>query len=239
MDELNIPDMRKTYNGKQDIFHFNDLVSKEPFGQFFSWLEAARNTKGIDNPNAVIVATATKDGKPSVRTVLMKSADKRGLVFCTNLHSKKAKDLAENPRASLLFYWSSNYGSTNSRQVRIEGLVEQVSEAESTEHFYSRPHASQIVACISKQSDVIQSRQILADKYTELAKTYSDGDAVIPKPSSWVGFRVVPSRFEFWQGHVDRLHDRIVFRKPEDGENINPDFTHTGTDGWVYERLMP
>uniref|UniRef100_A0A0B6ZB25 pyridoxal 5'-phosphate synthase n=2 Tax=Arion vulgaris TaxID=1028688 RepID=A0A0B6ZB25_9EUPU len=239
MANHDIADMRKTYQGSQDIFDFTDLVSKEPFDQFHSWHEETQRTNGIDTANTVSLATATKDGKPSVRTVQMKEVDKRGFVFCTNHLSRKARELAENPRASLLFYWTSNSGPTISRQVRIEGTVEQVSEAESNKYFYSRPRDAQISNSISEQSSLLQSRKVLEDRYNSFVEEYRDSNINIPKPNHWGGFRVIPSRFEFWQGQTSRLHDRIVFRKLDEGETINPDFTHVGTDGWVYERLMP
>ncbi|BFZ02286.1 hypothetical protein BsWGS_05325 [Bradybaena similaris] len=234
MASSSVADMRKPYRSKDDIFDFDDLVSKEPFDQFQAWFEEAQKHDGIFEANAMALATATKDGKPSVRMVLMKGVDRRGIVFFTNFLSQKAQELAENPKCSLMFFWEPLR-----KVVRIEGSVEPVSETESTEYFHSRPRASQISACVSRQSSLCQSRQVLDERHEELLQKYSDADASIPKPDYWGGFRVVPSRFEFWQGQTNRLHDRIVFRKPQDGEVIDPEFTHNGTDGWVYERLMP
>ncbi|CAG5130641.1 unnamed protein product [Candidula unifasciata] len=232
--QQNVSDMRKPYRSKDDVFDFDDLVSKEPYEQFQAWFEEAQKHDGIFEANAMALATATKDGTPSVRMVLMKGIDKQGIVFYTNFLSRKAQELAENPKCSLMFYWEPL-----KKMVRIEGSVERVSEAESTTYFHSRPRTSQISACVSLQSSLVQSRQALEEKYEELLNKYSDDNVPIPKPDYWGGFRVVPHRFEFWQGQTNRLHDRIVFRLPRDGETIDPEITHKGTDGWVYERLMP
>ncbi|XP_005109139.1 pyridoxine-5'-phosphate oxidase isoform X3 [Aplysia californica] len=240
MANLDIAGMRKPYKGKQEVFDVGDLVAKEPFGQFTAWFEEAKNTDGIMEANAMAIATATKDGKPSVRMVLMKGIDKKGIVFYTNYGSRKAQELEENPFASLLFYLSTNSEtSTISRQIRIEGRVERVSEAESTQYFHSRPRTSQMGAVVSQQSTLIKNREELDKRNQELLDKYEGNDIPIPKPDYWGGFRVVPNRFEFWQGQTNRLHDRIVFRKPEEGEKVDPNFTHTGEEGWVYERLMP
>jgi len=186
------------------------------------------------------IATATKDGKPSVRMVLMKGIDKKGIVFYTNYLSKKASDLEENPLASLLFYWSANTEtSTISRQVRIEGKVERVPQEESLQYFHSRPRSSQIGACVSIQSSLCKDRQELDKRNEELLTKYENNDTPIPKPDCWGGFRVVPQRFEFWQGQTNRLHDRIVFRRQEEGETVDTIMTHAGDDGWLLERLMP
>ncbi|XP_005109138.1 pyridoxine/pyridoxamine 5'-phosphate oxidase isoform X2 [Aplysia californica] len=231
---LNVSGMRKPYKGKQEVFDVGDLVAKEPFGQFTAWFEEAKNTDGIMEANAMAIATATKDGKPSVRMVLMKGIDKKGIVFYTNYGSRKAQELVENPNCSLMFYWEALMKS-----IRIEGRVERVSEAESTQYFHSRPRTSQMGAVVSQQSTLIKNREELDKRNQELLDKYEGNDIPIPKPDYWGGFRVVPNRFEFWQGQTNRLHDRIVFRKPEEGEKVDPNFTHTGEEGWVYERLMP
>ncbi|XP_059178478.1 pyridoxine/pyridoxamine 5'-phosphate oxidase-like isoform X2 [Physella acuta] len=239
-DKLDISGMRKPYRGKHDIFDVSDLVSREPFEQFKSWFEEAKNTEGIMEANAMSLATSTKDGKPSVRMVLMKGIDEKGIVFYTNYLSQKAVELDENNAAALLFYWCSHSERcTVSRQVRIEGLVEKVTQEEATDYFHSRPRDSQIGACVSQQSQVIPNRKIIEERNLELQMKYSDSNTPIPKPDYWGGYRVIPNRFEFWQGQTNRLHDRIVFRRPLDGEQLNPDVTHAGVDGWVYERLMP
>jgi pyridoxamine 5'-phosphate oxidase len=234
MANLDVADMRQPYKDEEDVFDFADLVSKEPFGQFYAWFEEAKRSDSIFEANAMALATATKDGRPSVRMVLMKGIDQHGIVFYTNYLSRKATELTENPKCSLMFHWEPLM-----KVVRIEGLVEKVSEEESTEYFHSRPRASQISACVSQQSSLVQNRQTLDDRNHRLLKKYSDDNVPIPRPDYWGGFRVVPSRFEFWQGQTNRLHDRIVFRKPHDREVIKPEYTREGTDGWVYERLMP
>nr|KAI8769097.1 pyridoxine-5'-phosphate oxidase-like isoform X1 [Biomphalaria glabrata] len=230
----NISGMRKPYRGKQDKFDLDHLVSKEPFGQFEAWFNEAKNTDGILEANAMSLATATKNGKPSVRMVLMKGIDQNGIVFYTNFLSQKAKELTENPYCSLLFYWEPI-----KRQIRVEGHVEKVSEEESNNYFHSRPRDSQIGACVSQQSQVVASRKTIDDRNVELQEKYSDPNVLVPKPDYWGGYRVVPNRFEFWQGQTNRLHDRIVFRRLKNGESLDPSVTHEGTNGWVYERLMP
>ncbi|CAL1530757.1 unnamed protein product [Lymnaea stagnalis] len=238
--QFNLAGMRKPYKGKQDIFDIKDLVSQEPYGQFKAWFEEAKQTDGIMEANAMSLATATNDGKPSLRMVLMKGIDENGIVFYTNFLSRKAQELAGNPLAALLFYWSSNAGaSTKSRQVRIEGSVELVSNEESDCYFHSRPRDSQIGACVSQQSQLISSRKAIDERNEELQQKYSDSNIPVPKPDYWGGYRVVPNKFEFWQGQTNRLHDRIVFRKLEQGEQFDPLVTNAGTNGWVYERLMP
>ncbi|KAH9524610.1 hypothetical protein Btru_027328 [Bulinus truncatus] len=229
-----ISGMRKPYRSKQDIFDLDMLVSKEPFGQFEAWFNEAKNTDGILEANAMSIATATKDGKPSVRMVLMKGIDKTGIVFFTNFLSQKAKELAENPFCSVLFYWEPL-----KRQIRVEGCVEKVSDEESTNYFHSRPRDSQIGACVSQQSQVTSSRKVIDERNEELQEKFSDPNVLVPKPDYWGGYRIIPNKFEFWQGQSNRLHDRIVFRKLKNGEFLDPAVTHEGIDGWVYERLMP
>merc|ERR1712241_67105 len=234
-DNDQIAAMRKPYKGKQDVFDVGDLVAKEPYQQFYAWFDEAKKTDGIMEANAMSLATASKDGKPSLHMVLMKAIDERGIVFYTNYLSKKSQDISENPNCSIMFYWEPLMKS-----VRIEGIVEKVSEAESTEYFHSRPRSSQIGACVSeRQSSCIKSREVLDKRNEDLNKLYEGNDTPIPKPDYWGGFRVVPEKFEFWQGQTNRLHDRIVFRKPEEGESVDPSVTLTGEDGWVLERLMP
>jgi len=169
-------------------------------------------------PNAMILATANKDGAPSARTVLLKGFDERGFVFYTNYESAKAKNLSENPIASLLFFWAEL-----ERQARIEGKVEQVSKADSEEYFRSRPRESQLGAWASKQSSVIASREVLEKKFEEMRKKFEGKE--IPLPPFWGGYRVIPQSIEFWQGRESRLHDRICYSF-ENGK-------------WKIERLSP
>ena len=184
-------------------------------GQFDRWFSQAR---GLVEPNAVVLATATSDGVPSARTVLLKSYDEGGLVVFTNLGSRKATEALGNPRASLLFPWVEL-----ERQVLVEGRVEQVPRSTTEQYFASRPRSSQIGAWVSRQSQVITGREVLEQRQAELEERFADGD--VPVPEFWGGLRLVPSQVEFWQGRSSRLHDRLRYRD-------------TG-DEWVVERLSP
>jgi pyridoxamine 5'-phosphate oxidase len=158
-------------------------------------------------PNAMTLATATASGRPSARIVLLKSFDHQGFVFFTNYESRKANHLAENPNAALLFCWLEL-----ERQIRIEGRVEKVDEAESLEYFQSRPKESQIGAWASPQSRVIPNRSFIEEKVQAIQNQYFTDD-LLPLPPFWGGYRVIPDRFEFWQGRESRLHDRIVYQQ--------------------------
>jgi pyridoxamine 5'-phosphate oxidase len=188
-----------------------------PFEQFASWFEAAMSAD-IENANAMTLATATKDGRPSARYVLLKEYDERGFVFFTNYSSQKGQELAENPQAAIVFYWIQFH-----RQIRICGQVSKVSESESAAYFNGRQRGSRLSALASDQSSVIESRQVLEQTVALLA-TQHEGDD-IPHPPQWGGYRLEPDEFEFWQGRADRLHDRFRFRM------VNRD--------WVIERLSP
>lgn len=183
--------------------------------QFARWFAEAT---GLTEPNAVVLATATADGSPSARTVLLKAYDERGLVVFTNLTSRKAREALTNPRATLLFPWVEL-----ERQVVVEGAVEQVSAAETEDYFRLRPRASQLGAWVSHQSAVIEGRKVLEERRAVLEERFAAGD--VPVPDFWGGLRVVPTAVEFWQGRPDRLHDRLRYRL--DG------------DGWLVERLSP
>jgi len=192
-------------------------VSSNPFTQFSVWMNEAIKSNLLD-PNAMTLATASKEGIPSARTVLLKGFDERGFVFYTNYESTKAKDLDENPNAALLFLWIEL-----ERQVRISGEVEKVSQADSEEYFISRPRESQLGAWASKQSSVIASREVLERQFEEMKKRFENKE--IPLPPFWGSYRVIPKRIEFWQGRESRLHDRICY---------------TLIDGkWKIERLSP
>lgn len=180
-------------------------LDPDPIQQFRVWFDEARSS-GLAEPNAMTLGTADAAGRVSCRTVLLKAYDDRGFVFFTNYGSRKARQIAENPHASLLFPWVSL-----ARQVEIAGAVEKISVAESLAYFMSRPFGSRLGAWVSEQSAVISSRQILRAKFEQLKAQFANGE--IPKPEGWGGFRVIPESIEFWQGGHDRLHDRIFYRK--------------------------
>jgi pyridoxamine 5'-phosphate oxidase len=185
--------------------------------QFGRWFEQATHA-GLLEPSAMTLATATPDGHPSARMVLLRGFDQRGFCFYTNYESRKAAELAANPRAALVFWWDAL-----ERQVRIEGRVEPTSRAESEAYFTSRPPGSQLSAAASPQSRVIDDRATLERRVTELATSLSDGQ--LPLPDFWGGYRLTPEVVEFWQGRPNRLHDRLRYRR--------------AGDAWVIERLAP
>jgi pyridoxamine 5'-phosphate oxidase len=182
-----------------------DSLDPDPIAQFRKWFDEAR-ASGIPEPNAMTLGTADKNGRISCRTVLLKAYDDRGFVFFTNYGSRKARQIAENPHAALLFPWVAL-----ARQIEIAGPVEKISAAESLAYFLSRPVGSRLGAWVSDQSQVISSRNVLLTKYEELKKQFADGE--IPKPGFWGGYRVIPETIEFWQGGGDRLHDRFLYAK--------------------------
>jgi pyridoxamine 5'-phosphate oxidase len=193
-------------------------VDPDPVAQFQVWFAAAADA-GVRMPEAAAVATAANDGTPSVRMVLVKQADENGFVFYTNYESRKARELAVNPAAALLFYWDPL-----GRQVRIDGGVQRVSAQESEAYIRSRPRGSQLSALSSPQSRPIESREVLEARVAELADRYADTE--LPLPGTWGGFRLTPQTFEFWQNRHDRLHDRLLYRHRPEG-------------GWAIERLAP
>ena len=190
----------------------------DPIRQFNTWWQQALEAKIIE-VNAMTLATASADGVPSARTVLLKGFSERGFNFFTNYNSFKGQQLAENPKASLLFFWKEL-----ERQVRITGIVEKLSSEESNAYFQSRPRASQVGAVASPQSQVIESRQWLDEKYKEAVKQFENTD--VQRPLHWGGYIVRPVIIEFWQGRPGRLHDRIQYTLLEDGR-------------WKIERLAP
>jgi pyridoxamine 5'-phosphate oxidase len=192
-------------------------VDADPIVQFSRWFDDAVKAEVVE-PNAMCLATATPDAYPSARIVLLKAVDARGFVFFTDYRSRKGTELADNPHASLCFFWGEL-----ERQVRIAGAVQRVSRADSDEYFRSRPLLSRVGAWTSRQSSVLPSRQSLEDAMSANQTKFADGD--VPLPEHWGGFRVIPEEIEFWQGRRSRLHDRIVFRRRA-GE-------------WARERLSP
>jgi pyridoxamine 5'-phosphate oxidase len=189
----------------------------DPFVEVRRWLALAVDG-GLPAANAMALATVDERGRPAARVVLLKEVDDRGFVFYTNYQSRKARDLAAHPYAALILYWEPLH-----RQIRIEGSVEKVSAEESDAYFASRPRGSQLGAIASPQSQVLPDRQVLEDRITALEATI--GDAPIPRPEHWGGYRVVPDMIELWQGQPSRLHDRVRYRL---------------VDGvWVRDRLAP
>lgn len=193
-------------------------VDANPFNQFNKWFDEALAATLIEQ-NAMALATATKEGQPSVRFVLLKGFDERGFVFYTNYQGRKGQELTQNPRAALAFHWGEL-----ERQVRIEGRVEQVSPQESDDYFQSRPWGSRLSAWASQQSQVITNRAVLEQRLQALTSEYANQD--IPRPPYWGGYRLIPTSFEFWQGRTNRLHDRLRYRQSSEGS-------------WLIERLSP
>ena len=194
------------------------LIDRDPIAQFQRWFADAV-AAGFPLPEAMSLATITREGKPTARMVLLKKVDAEGFVFFTNYRSAKARELAANPNASLVFFWPQL-----ERQVRVEGAVSKTSAAESREYFASRPRGSQIGAWASPQSEVIPGREVLEQRRAELEEAYRDGE--IPWPEHWGGYCLEPERIEFWKGRRDRLHDRILYVKQPDGS-------------WAIQRLAP
>ena len=192
-------------------------IHRDPIEQFRRWFEEVQ-AADLHEPNAMTVATATADGKPSARTVLLKGFDERGFVFYTNYEGSKARDLLENPRCALLFYWGEL-----ERQVRVEGRVDRTLEEESDAYFAGRSRGSQLGAWASEQSRPVTGRAALEERLREVECQFEGSE--VPRPPFWGGYRVEPESFEFWQGRENRLHDRLVYRR-ENGK-------------WGIERLQP
>ena len=211
---MSLANIRREYLGEPLSEVHSDA---DPMRQFAHWFEQVRQTES--DPTAMALATASSDGRPSVRTVLLKGIDDRGYIFYTNYESRKAREMEATGRASLLFFWSSV-----ERQVRIDGIAERISPVESDAYFETRPLDSRLSVYASKQSEAIENRDILEEAFERVKRTYGDGP--VPRPQWWGGYRVVPDEFEFWQGRTSRLHDRLRYVKQPDGS-------------WRRERLAP
>ncbi|MFJ9342777.1 pyridoxamine 5'-phosphate oxidase [Streptomyces sp. NPDC101733] len=209
--------MRKQY--RSEIVDEGSLAD-EPMAQFAHWFRQAADAH-LFEANAMVVSTATPEGRPSSRTVLLKQFDARGFVFYTNYGSRKGREIDANPYVSLLFPWHPI-----ARQVIVTGTASRVGRDETAAYFRSRPHGSQLGAWASEQSSVIASRAELDRRYAELEARYPEGEQV-PVPPEWGGLRVVPDAVEFWQGHENRLHDRLRYVLVDGG------------GGWRLERLCP
>lgn len=193
-------------------------LDPDPFVQFARWMDDACNC-GLVEPTAMSLASVSANGQPSLRTVLLKGFSAQGFVFFTNLESRKARDISDNPKVSLLFPWLQLQ-----RQVSIAGTAERISAREALAYFISRPFASQLAAWASPQSQVISTRAILEGKWEEMKRKFAEGK--VPMPSFWGGYRVKPNEIEFWQGREHRLHDRFLYSSQPDGK-------------WQINRLAP
>lgn len=192
-------------------------VSADPFEQFQCWLDDAIQA-GIGEPYAMTLATADRSGKPSARMVLLRGLDARGFSFFTHYDSRKGEELADNPRAALVFFWNELH-----RQVRVEGAISQVSSAESDAYFQTRPRGSQLSAWASRQDHVIAGRSVLEERMRQLEQQHQGQP--VPRPPYWGGYRLVPEVIEFWQSRLNRLHDRLRYQRT--------------AGGWRIERLSP
>ena len=215
MDAIDLAGLRREYETqglrRADLHH-------DPIEQFATWFSTAVNS-ALPDANAISLATATPDGKPSARVVLLKGFDQRGFVFFTNYESDKGRELAGNPQAAFVVYWVQL-----ERQIRVAGRVEKTSRQDSETYFHARPRGSQLGAWVSHQSEVIDARRILEGRLAEITERFAGREVELPP--HWGGYRIVPATMEFWQGRANRLHDRFRYTREKD-------------DSWTLERLAP
>ncbi len=212
---INLPSLRQEY---RDAPLLREDLDENPLKEFEKWFNLAHDNAVLE-PNAMNLATVSPEGKPHIRTVLLKLYDQNGFVFFSNYQSQKAKDITSNPHVALHFLWLPLQ-----RQLRIEGTIEKISTAESLRYFLSRPRGSQLGAWASNQSEIVSSRSILEAKFCEIKTKFLHGE--VPLPDFWGGYRVKPNLFEFWQGGKDRLHDRFIY-------------TPLSTNNWDIQRIAP
>jgi pyridoxamine 5'-phosphate oxidase len=211
---MNLGDLRKEYT-QQGLLE--DDMDKDPIRQFERWFQQALDG-GIEEPNAMSLATVSPEGQPYQRTVLLKFFDTDGFVFYTNYGSRKSRQIEANAQVSLLFFWKELH-----RQVHITGQDEKVSRVESLRYFASRPRGSQLGAWVSAQSQIIQSRSLLMAQFEKIKERFAHGE--VPLPDFWGGYRIVPTSLEFWQGRANRLHDRLIYESHE--------------NSWQLKRMSP
>jgi pyridoxamine 5'-phosphate oxidase len=216
VESLSLEDLRQEYSGEALN---EDNCETNPFDQFAKWMIEVQKIE-TKEPTAMTLSTATPDGRPSARIVLLKEVTENGFVFYTNYGSRKGREIAENPHVALTFYWPEL-----ERQVRVEGRIAPVSQEKSEAYFRKRPRGSRLGAIVSNQSEVLPSRAVLEAKLSELQEKFADTDD-IPRPESWGGYSVTPEVIEFWQGRRNRLHDRLVYQRG-------------GASGWTIKRLSP
>ena len=228
---MDLSGVRTAYKTRANAFLEDDITIKDPFNLFGKWYDEAKNTPTIKEPTAMCLATATKDGFPSARFVLLKAYGDDGFQFYTHYTSRKGQELEENPNVALTFYWADI-----NKSIRIEGAVKKLPMSYAEKYFHSRPYESQIGSLCSDQSKPIESRQKLIEEADNLSQKYKEGE--VPKPTHWGGYLVVPKSIEFWQGQTDRIHDRINLLRCHSEEPGSSDYRIHGADTiWRIDRI--